>query len=116
MSQQQRRFRANRGGNAPGHIRAALVECFDYEVEPWFEALNDEENEVVFFSQSMQERWNKMSPRQRGLWVIGQLWNCTDILPGVMCWELDLPPGSTYAVAVRKLRNEMDDQPLAASG
>jgi hypothetical protein len=48
MSQQQGRFRANRGTNAPGHIRVALVECFGYEVDPWFEALNNEENEVVF--------------------------------------------------------------------
>jgi hypothetical protein len=37
----------------------------------------------------------------------GQLWNCTDVLPSSLCGDLDLAQGSTYAVAARKLRQEL---------
>ena len=36
--------------------------------------------------------------------LTGRLWNCTDILPGDVCDEIDLPRGATYAQAVRGLR------------
>ena len=36
-------------------------------------------------------------------WLLGQLWDCTDALPADDCTELELLPGSTYAVAVRKV-------------
>jgi hypothetical protein len=29
----------------------------------------------------------------------GRLWNCTDVLPGHVCDDLDLPRGSSYARA-----------------
>jgi hypothetical protein len=34
-------------------------------------------------------------------WLLGQLWNCTDILPDDACDDLLLPSGSSYAQAVR---------------
>lgn len=41
-------------------------------------------------------------------WLLGQLWNCTDVLPAGYCDQLDISKGSTYAQAVRcmKERNE----------
>lgn len=41
-------------------------------------------------------------------WLIGQLWNCTDVMPGSACDAIDLSRGSTYARAVRKLLSELD--------
>ncbi len=38
--------------------------------------------------------------------LIGALWDCTDILPGRCCDELELPAGSTYAQAVRSLHRK----------
>jgi hypothetical protein len=35
--------------------------------------------------------------------VIGQLWNCTDIMPSALCNELEMELGSNYAQAVRRL-------------
>jgi len=35
--------------------------------------------------------------------LLSQLWNCSDVLPGQYCEMLDLVPGSTYAMAVRKM-------------
>jgi hypothetical protein len=48
-----------------------------------------------------------MTPIQRAAWLTGQLWNCTDMVPQMTCRDLDIPPGSTYAVAVRRLRAEL---------
>ena len=68
-----RRYNASRGGYAPGHSREAFWEYVDAGDKPL-----------------------------EG-WVIGQLCNCTDTLPGDYCVEMDLPRGSTYAQAVRRL-------------
>ncbi len=35
--------------------------------------------------------------------AIGQLWNCTDIVPASVLNELGLPRGSTYAQVVRRI-------------
>jgi hypothetical protein len=37
-------------------------------------------------------------------WLLGQLWNCTDVLPVGYCDQLDIPKGSTYAQAVRRMK------------
>ena len=36
-------------------------------------------------------------------WLIGQLWNSTDVLPADYCLHLGIPQGSTYAKAVQSL-------------
>jgi hypothetical protein len=41
-------------------------------------------------------------------WLLGQLWACTDILPAGYCEQLDLPHGSTYAQAVRRIKDRPD--------
>lgn len=38
--------------------------------------------------------------------ILAPLYRCTDIMPAILCDQLDLPPGSTYARAVRALRKE----------
>jgi len=81
-------YRANRGGHAPGHLRDAFLEYLDRGCEI------DLRHRVKVGYEGKQ-----MSIRS----LIGLLWNCTDILPGHYCSELDLPAGSTYAIAVRKL-------------
>lgn len=37
--------------------------------------------------------------------LIGQLWNCTDIMPASLCAELDMPAGATYAQGARRLKS-----------
>jgi len=71
-------------GHAPGHIRNE------------FETLAEDHS-----------AW--LSPEMRRL--IDKLWNCTDIMPAMLCAELDKPAGSTYAQGARSLR-----QYLRASG
>lgn len=38
------------------------------------------------------------------LTLAGRLWSCTDVLPRDACDDLDIPPGSTYAQAARRVR------------
>ena len=64
-------------GHAPGHLREAFCEMIE-----------------------TQASWS--SPEFQRL--AGRLWNCTDILPGWHCHEIDMPDGSTYAQAARHLR------------
>jgi hypothetical protein len=40
-------------------------------------------------------------------WLLDQLEDCTDVLPGMYCSELNLPRGSTYSDAVEVIRGEM---------
>ena len=34
----------------------------------------------------------------------GSLWNCTDVMPRLLCDDLELPSGSNYAQGARKVR------------
>ncbi len=36
--------------------------------------------------------------------LIGKLWNCTDTLGTPYCQDVGVPPGSTFAQAVRSMR------------
>ena len=81
-------YRANRGGHAPGHLRDALLEYFDLESESDKVIIGYEEHVIPL------------------RWLLGQLWNCTDVLPSQYCEILGIDQGSTYAIAVRMLKSE----------
>ncbi len=82
-------YTASRGGHAPGHLRNALNEWIDEGAEGDTVTIDDEARPLK--------------------WLLGQLWNCSDILPGSDCDALNLPTGSTYAIAARKLVAEEDE-------
>jgi hypothetical protein len=83
------RYKPNRGGHAPGHLRDAFLEYLDEGSESDTVVVGEEERVVPL------------------RWLIGQLWNCTDVLPSEYCSMLELEQGSTYAQAVRKIATEM---------
>ena len=96
----------------PRYIRDAFHKCIylkslkgphkSLRDDPWYAALADKDS-ISFRSSQMQRRWDKMDLAARGKWLVGQLWNCTDILPNSYCQVLHLPQGSTYAKAGRRL-------------
>ncbi|WP_125206364.1 hypothetical protein [Capsulimonas corticalis] len=43
-------------------------------------------------------------------WLLGRLWNCTDVLAAVYCQNLEIPVGSTYAVAVRDVMSKLGEE------
>lgn len=86
-------YKANRGGHAPGHLREAFLDWLEehWQDERWLQGDTVEVSE-------------KVRPIR---WLIGQLWNCTDALPGDECELLGLDY-ATYAVAVRKVAQELE--------
>lgn len=74
----------------PGHLRDAFCGYLD----------GDADAETVLVDIGYWER------RKPVRWLVGQLWNCTDVLPSGYSAAVDLPSGSTYAQAVRKLAAE----------
>jgi hypothetical protein len=77
-----------RGGHAPGHLRTMFLEYLETGEVPLDELYDPAE------AGDWPERW-----------LLEQLTACTDILPAYVCdqFGLDLPPGSTYAMAVGQL-------------
>jgi hypothetical protein len=75
------RYRASRGGHAPKQLR------------DWF---------LTYVETGELER-DMVEEDLTLRWLVGQLWNCSDHMPRRLFVDLDLPPGSTYAQAVRTL-------------
>jgi len=78
-------FNPSRGGHSPGDLREAFGEMVERED----------------FSSEVEIDGIPTSPQ----WVIGQLWNCSDIMPSYLCGCLELGLGSTYARAVRYVKD-----------
>lgn len=79
------RYNASRGGHAPGHYRDAFWDWVD-----------------AGMPSTLRFGWD--NEEKSATWLIGQLWNCSDIMPCNGCEELELPLGSTYARAVRLMK------------
>ena len=86
-------FQPARGGHAPGDLREAFEEALD----AW-EAMGDQDP-----LPTVKLRGQDVSIVE----LCGLLWNCTDIMPSLMCQTFescgvnDVPHGSTYAVGAR---------------
>jgi hypothetical protein len=91
------RYNAARGGHAPGHLRGAFCDWAD-AVYDWDDVRRAAVDPLVVATED-----GRQCPLR---WLIGQLWNCTDIMPSQLCEDLDLPLGSTYARAVHKAAQE----------
>ena len=98
-------WKASRGGHAPNDLRNAFDEAAE-SGEDFENAMTDDLLECIF---TREDQWKSRSRRERALWLTGQLWNCTDILPSSICEALDLPQGikRTYASASRFIRNQL---------
>jgi hypothetical protein len=79
--------------HAPGHIRDAFCELVE-----------EGETTVEFYGKQSYAHVDAMSTDELLWWLSGQLWNCTDCLPGSVCGDLDISQGSTYARATRHVR------------
>ena len=82
-------YKANRGGHAPQDVRDAFCEMV----------------EKTFKHDGMKV--DVGGDLRAVKWVLGQLWNCTDIMPGYCCDELDLRGKGTYAAGARLLRSRI---------
>jgi hypothetical protein len=99
-----------RGGHAPGHMRELLYDALEARRTvtsgQWWRALPATSTGETFHHPAEQRWWGGLTPQEQARWLTGQLWNCTDTLPGDFCEDLDIPRGSTVAQCVRVLRRE----------
>lgn len=108
------RYNASRGGRAPGYLRDALVEAIEETWQgdrSWWEVVD-----IVFVDSAKQIWWEQTPASERGEWLLGQLWNCTNIVPGDVWTAVGLPRGKTFARLVRILKARlMDSQDCSES-
>jgi hypothetical protein len=88
-----RRYSPSRGGHAPGHLREPFIEMIEtwYAERVWPKVVSAEHNYV---------------PIERPIrWLLGQLWNCTDILGGSYdeMLEIEAPHKRTFGAAARHI-------------
>jgi excisionase family DNA binding protein len=87
----KRGYNPSKGGHAPGHLREAFLDYINNQFA------EDKNIEKAYIGEGEPVSIH---------WLIGQLWNCTDILPNI---EIDTLEGLgienvfTYAQAVRAL-------------
>src|ERR1017187_1154055 len=92
----------------PTFIRDMFDESIDFMTSGfWLEGLDDEFGENNIVSVELASKWKQMTKQERGLWLIGKLWNNTSILSSSNCGVLEVQLGSTYARAVRKLKDDL---------
>lgn len=93
------------GGHAPDYLREAFCNAIEEDCPQWFDGLAVDALEV-FIDPWVQAGWIRSTHKERGDYLLGQLWNCPDCMPGWVCDALELPAGSTYAEGVSKLEDE----------
>ena len=97
-------FNPARGGHAPGDVRHA----FGQAAEAWTFWDGKGDPPMVLLR-------DQMVPMGQ---LLGLLWNCTDIMPGMVCSCLEditakpVPQGSTYAKGARAFKPLVDSDPL----
>ena len=99
-------YQANIGDHAPGYLREVLLACMEQQcnsLEPNCYAPLAK-YQMIFWNPQRQRNGDNCSVEERARRLIGQLWNCTDIMPGWLCSFFDLPQACSYATSVRLLK------------
>lgn len=96
------RHKANRGGHAPGHLRETLEDYLESD-NPLSRPYNKPRQHLLTekIALSGWEEGKEVSLS----WLLGQLWNCTDVLPADYCEILEIKHGSSFAQAVRFIKD-----------
>jgi hypothetical protein len=107
------RFTASRGGHAPGHLREALAEYITMGLEGHVKTSHTSRECKRLGCTTLSALVEVGDEKKPIEWLLGQLWNCRDILPGQVCSELmgllntDSEP-ATYAQAVRLIASQLE--------
>jgi hypothetical protein len=109
MNAPKRNLRLKNSGHAGSYLREGLAEALDWGTDWW------QYVEIDFHNDRDQEWWSKLSARSRARWLLGQLWDCTDIVPGALRSEFEGQNVITYARLARLLINELQTGEAAAA-
>src|SRR5579863_10200900 len=99
-------FNASRVGCTLEHLQQSLIEALKLMWDaklPWWHVV-----EVSFVDAAKQEWWDRAGAAERGIWVLCQLKDCMDIVPGYVCRLVGIPLGFTFAKMTVKLRVGLD--------
>jgi hypothetical protein len=96
-------------GHAGGHLREALLDALDHN-DDWWKNIT-----IDFYRERHNLWWSRLSEKRRAEWLLGQLWNCTDILPGmaqseVREWFSEDREPFTFGQLARLLKRDLDSQ------
>jgi hypothetical protein len=82
-------IKRSRGGHAPGYLRELFENSTEgmRSVADWYEGLSNTRTSS-FDKEALQEQWDRLSPKERGLWLTDQLWVCSDVMTSSLCDEL----------------------------
>ena len=101
--QPKRSMRLQLYGHAGGHLRDARR--LEKDRVRWWTHVR-----IDFDSERHHAWWNRLSDHEKGRWLLGQLWCCSDVLPGWVCPEFAhyddrgvVRQPTTYAQLVRLL-------------
>ena len=86
----------------PEMLCNALLAALEADPSAWWSHIK-----LDSFAEADRRALNNMAPKQRARWLLGQLWQCTDIAPATTCCDVDLPPGSSFAKLARALANSL---------
>jgi 4'-phosphopantetheinyl transferase len=108
----QELYRAERGGQTAysprrgGHAPVALRDAF----RSWVGSGSPDAPDRWSFDTSLRVEDRAVSAES----LLGQLWNCTDVLPTPDCEALSIPSGSTYARAVRTVKQSVKKRKVSS--
>ena len=93
-------------GSMLQHLRELLAKALSSREGFWYESLGQQD---VSWLNDIRRRawWRDAGDYDRARWLVGQLWHCKDIMPSEYCEMLDLPRGSSFARAARRLREDV---------
>jgi hypothetical protein len=99
-----------------GHLPVTLNEALEQaegDDHPWYELIC-----IHFFNPTKQQWWDGLDAGEQANWLLGQLWNCADIVPEYICALTGVPGGCTYSRLARKLKAELSGREgdFSASG
>jgi hypothetical protein len=95
-------------GHAGGHLREALMDALDHRDEWW------QHVEIDFNHERHNRWWSRLSARSRARWLLGQLWNCQDMVPSLVRSEFDQDVG-TFGRLARLLAEDLKPDKEAAA-
>jgi hypothetical protein len=96
------RFNSARSNYTPDSLCDILLGALETDSSAWWNCLNFES-----FAYADRNALENMQPKERARWLLGRLWNCTDVAPSTTCCDFDLPPGCSFAQLVRALASSL---------
>jgi hypothetical protein len=99
-------FTVSHDGSTLRKLQNALIKALQLQWDTnlqWWQLIG-----ISFVSEEKQNSWNRARDEARANWLLRQLENSMEPVPGHICKLVELPSGSTFAALVMNLQAELD--------